>query len=42
MNTQRNRFIRWQMKRCKRHCIVYSYGEALHIWVCRKLLGEML
>ena len=39
MNTQRNRFIRWQMKRWKRNGVYPRYRDALYIWITYQWLG---
>lgn len=39
MNTQRNRFIRWQMRRWKRKGMKVSRNDAMEIWVTYQWLG---
>ena len=40
MSTDRNRFIRWQMKRWKRQGKPRKYQDALNIWITYQWLGK--
>ena len=40
MKTERNRFIRWQMKRWGRQGRPRGYSDALYIWITYQWLGR--